>query len=103
MPNPKRLKKLPLKLPQLAASINFLDRCHPLNHVTHTLVLTYSHTHPPLSSFLPLPQLAASLNFLDRCHPLKHVAPDKKSRVQQAICDMLTSVLQPLADEGDAG
>ena len=46
-------------------------------------------------------QLAASTNFLDRVHPLKHVAPDKKSRLQQAICDMLTSVLQPLVDEQD--
>ena len=46
-------------------------------------------------------QLRAATNFLERAHPLKHVAPDKKSRLQQAITDMLTSVLAPLADEGD--
>ncbi|PSC67904.1 furry homolog-like [Micractinium conductrix] len=46
-------------------------------------------------------QLEASAEFLRLAHPLTHVAPDKKSRVQQAICDMLAGVLQPLADEGD--
>jgi len=45
-------------------------------------------------------QLEASTEFLRLAHPLTHVAPDKKSRVQQAICDMLAGVLQPLADEG---
>ena len=47
------------------------------------------------------PQLEASINFLERVHPLKSVAPQKKSRVQQAICDMLACVLQPLADLDD--
>ncbi|KAL4434374.1 hypothetical protein ABPG75_000815 [Micractinium tetrahymenae] len=46
-------------------------------------------------------QLEASAEFLRLAHPLTHVAPDKKSRVQQAICDMLAGVLQPLADGGD--
>lgn len=46
-------------------------------------------------------QLEASAEFLRVAHPLTHVAPDKKSRVQQAICDMLAGVLQPLADGGD--
>lgn len=48
-------------------------------------------------------QLEASVEFLRLAHPLTHVAPDKKSRVQQAICDMLAGVLQPLADGGRAG
>ncbi|KAI3439023.1 hypothetical protein D9Q98_001435 [Chlorella vulgaris] len=48
-------------------------------------------------------QLEASLEFLRRAHPLTHVAPDKKSRVQQAICDMLAGILQPLADNGEPG
>jgi hypothetical protein len=47
-------------------------------------------------------QLKAAIVFLERVHPLKHVAADKKSRLQQAICDMLTYILQPLADGGDA-
>jgi len=47
-------------------------------------------------------QLAASKFFLDRMYPLKYVAPDKKSRLQQAVCEMLTSILQPLADKRDA-
>ena len=46
-------------------------------------------------------QLAASTELLRLAHPLTHVAPDKKSRVQQAICDMLACMLAPLADEGD--
>lgn len=46
-------------------------------------------------------QLEASAEFLRLTHPLTHVAPDKKSRVQQAICDMLAGVLQPLADGGN--
>lgn len=46
--------------------------------------------------------LLASKMFLDRIYPLKYVAPDKKSRLQQAICEMMTSILQPLADESDA-
>ena len=43
----------------------------------------------------------ASIAFLEATHPLKHVASDKKSRVQQSICDMLSSILRPLVDEGD--
>lgn len=46
-------------------------------------------------------ELAASKFFLDRMYPLKYVAPDKKSRLQQAVCEMLTSILQPLADKTD--
>jgi hypothetical protein len=41
------------------------------------------------------------VEFLRLAHPLTHVAPDKKSRVQQAICDLLAGVLQPLADAGE--
>jgi len=48
-------------------------------------------------------QLRSSTDFLERVFPLKHVAPDKKSRLQQAIADMLTSILVPLVDEGDPG
>ena len=48
-------------------------------------------------------QLRSSINFLENVFPLKHVAPDKKSRLQQAISDMMTSVLTPLADEVDPG
>lgn len=48
-------------------------------------------------------QLRSATNFLERMFPLKHVATDKKSRLQQAIADTLTSVLVPLADEGDPG
>ena len=71
--------------------------------------------HPPqpnqiptllLCPLAPLPacrQLEASVEFLRLAHPLTHMAPDKKSRVQQAICDMLAGVLQPLADGGRAG
>lgn len=55
-----------------------------------------------LSSDSPA-QLGASIAFLEAAHPLKHVASDKKSRVQQAVCDMLSSILQPLVDEGDPG
>ena len=46
-------------------------------------------------------QLEASTEFLRLAHPLTYVAPDKKSRVQQAICDMLAGILQPLADAGE--
>lgn len=46
-------------------------------------------------------QLEASAEFLRLAHPLTHVAPAHKSRVQQAISDMLAGVLQPLADHGD--
>ena len=46
-------------------------------------------------------QLEASTDFLRLAHPLTYVAPDKKSRVQQAICDMLAGILQPLADAGE--
>lgn len=46
-------------------------------------------------------QLRAATNFLERLQPLKHVAPAKKSRLQQAITDMLTAVLASLVDEGD--
>ena len=55
---------------------------------------------PPLPS-APVAQLRASANFLDRCHPLKHVASEHKSRLQQAIAEMLTAVLTPLMEEGD--
>lgn len=48
-------------------------------------------------------QLRSAINFLERMFPLKHVAPDKKSRLQQAIADALTSALAPLADLGDPG
>jgi len=44
-------------------------------------------------------QLRSATNFLENVFPLKHVAPDKKSRLQQAIADMMTSVLAPLADD----
>ena len=46
-------------------------------------------------------QLEASTEFLRLAHPLTYVAPDKKSRVQQAICDMLAGILQPRADAGE--
>ncbi len=46
-------------------------------------------------------QLRSATNFLENIFPLKHVAPDKKSRLQQAIADMMTSVLAPLADESN--
>ncbi len=44
-------------------------------------------------------QLRASWSFLDRAHPLKHVATDKKSRLQQAIAEMLTAVLTQLLQQ----
>lgn len=34
-------------------------------------------------------------------HPLKHVASDKKSRLQQGICEMLTPVLQQVMELRD--
>lgn len=46
-------------------------------------------------------QLRASKAFLEKAHPLRHEAKDKKSRLQQAICDMLTSVLQQLLERED--
>ncbi|KAH7623253.1 hypothetical protein Ndes2526B_g01675 [Nannochloris sp. 'desiccata'] len=46
-------------------------------------------------------QLRSATNFLENIFPLKHVAPDKKSRLQQAIADMMTSVLAPLADDSN--
>jgi hypothetical protein len=46
-------------------------------------------------------QLRSAINFLENVFPLKHVAPDKKSRLQQAIADMMTSVLAPLADDSN--
>ncbi|KAL6769541.1 hypothetical protein ACKKBG_A31400 [Auxenochlorella protothecoides x Auxenochlorella symbiontica] len=48
-------------------------------------------------------ELRASIAFLEAAHPLKHVASDKKSRVQQSICDMLSCILQPIVDGADAG
>jgi len=48
--------------------------------------------------------LRASIRFLDAVFPLRHVAPEKKSRPQQALCDLLTTILSPLADiGGEAG
>ena len=44
--------------------------------------------------------LRASIRFLDAVFPLRHVAPEKKSRPQQALCDLLTTILSPLADAG---
>lgn len=61
----------------------------------------HSLTQLPLPLPHPLLQLRASANFLDRCHPLKHVASEHKSRLQQAIAEMLTAVVAPLAEEGD--
>lgn len=46
-------------------------------------------------------QVRSSANFLEVVFPLRHVAPDKKSRLQQAIADMMTSVLTPLVDDGN--
>ena len=47
--------------------------------------------------------LRASIRFLDAVFPLRHVAPEKKSRPEQALCDLLTTILSPLADGVDAG
>jgi len=47
--------------------------------------------------------LRASIGFLDAVFPLRHVAPEKKSRPEQALCDLLTTILSPLADGVDAG
>lgn len=47
--------------------------------------------------------LRASIGFLDAVFPLRHVAPEKKSRPEQAMCDLLTTILSPLADGVDAG
>lgn len=44
-------------------------------------------------------QLKSSINFLENIFPLRHVASEKKSRLQHALCDVLSSVLAPLADE----
>jgi len=44
-------------------------------------------------------QLKSSINFLENIFPLRHVANEKKSRLQHALCDILSSVLAPLADE----
>ena len=43
--------------------------------------------------------LRASIRFLDAVFPLRHVAPEKKSRPQQALCDLLTTILSPVADD----
>lgn len=48
-----------------------------------------------------LQQIFSAIKFLEAVFPLRHVAPDKKSRLQQAITEMMTSVLTPLVDEGD--
>lgn len=48
-------------------------------------------------------QLRASTTFIERTNPLRHVAAEKKSRVQQAIAEMITAILAPLADAGDPG
>lgn len=47
-------------------------------------------------------QLKSAINFLESMFPLKHIASEKKSRLQQALCDVLSSVLAPLADTGNA-
>lgn len=76
---------------QVNQTCSFFDR---LNHWP-----AYRNT----CRFLFDAQFEASISFLETTHPLKHVAPDKKSRVQQSMCDMLSSILQPLIDEGNPG
>lgn len=46
-------------------------------------------------------QVAEATEFLKRMHPLKHVAPVRKSQVQHAITEMLTSILKMLIIERD--
>jgi hypothetical protein len=48
---------------------------------------------------LPLLQVAEATDFLVKMHPLKHVAPVRKSQVQHAICEALTSILKRLVQE----
>lgn len=71
----------------------------------HAGVLAAAGPHPsqPLTHTPLFSQLRASIAFLEAAHPLKHVASDKKSRVQQSICDMLSCILQPIVDGADAG
>ncbi|KAK9829934.1 hypothetical protein WJX72_008722 [[Myrmecia] bisecta] len=38
-------------------------------------------------------EVLAACDFLLHAHPLKHVAPVRKSQVQHALCEMLTSIL----------
>lgn len=47
--------------------------------------------------------LRSATHFLESAHPMKHVAPERKSRLQQALADMLTSILGPLADSSNPG
>ncbi len=48
---------------------------------------------------LSLLQVAEAIDFLVKMHPLKHVAPVRKSQVQHAICEALTSILKRLVQE----
>ena len=52
-----------------------------------------------LPTMLLLLQVAEATDFLVKMHPLKHVAPVRKSQVQHAICEALTSILKRLVQE----
>lgn len=43
-------------------------------------------------------QLRAATDFLSRVHPIRHQVPVRKSQVHHALCEMLTSILQPLVE-----
>lgn len=48
-----------------------------------------------MKEFRHVLQLREATEFLERAHPLQYVAPVRKSQVQHALTEMLTSILAP--------
>ena len=46
-----------------------------------------------------MPQVTEARDFMMRMQPLRHVAPVRKSQVQHAICETLTTILKRLVSE----
>ena len=46
-----------------------------------------------------MPQVTGARDFLMRMQPLRHVAPVRKSQVQHAMCETLTTILKRLVSE----
>ena len=51
-----------------------------------------------MTSGSPAAGQRAATDFLSRVHPIRHQVPVRKSQVHHALCDMLTSILQPLVE-----